>query len=172
MTYSLNTLNADRAQAGPGALARLSQEALLILGAVLLAFWLLALLSYSPHDPAWSTSGSQSDVTNLGGRLGALLADVGYYLLGWSVWWCFFAGLRAWLAVLALRLRSGPSGAVSVGEPMVWWRGPAARRVAFALALIVLLLASGILEWSRLYRLEALLPGTSGGVLGLSLIHI
>ncbi|HEY9096170.1 MAG TPA: DNA translocase FtsK 4TM domain-containing protein, partial [Hydrogenophaga sp.] len=71
MTYSLNTLNADRAQAGPGPLARLSQEALLVLGAVALAFWLLALLSYSPADPAWSTSGSHVDVTNLGGRLGA-----------------------------------------------------------------------------------------------------
>jgi S-DNA-T family DNA segregation ATPase FtsK/SpoIIIE len=166
MTYSLNTLNADRAQAGPGPLARLSQEALLVLGAVLLAFWLLALLSYSPHDPAWSTSGSQSDVTNLGGRLGALLADVGYYLLGWSVWWCFFAGLRAWLSVLALRLRSGPAVAAAVEGPPVWWRGAAVRRVAFVLALVVLLCASGVLEWSRLYRLEALLPGTSGGVLG------
>ncbi|AOW12421.1 cell division protein FtsK [Hydrogenophaga crassostreae] len=166
MTYSLNTLNADRAHAGPGPLARLSQEAMLILGAVLLMFWLLAMVSYSATDPAWSTSGSHSDVSNLGGRLGALLADVGYYLLGWSVWWCFFAGLRAWLAVLALRLRSTPSAVAAIDPPEAWWRGPAARRTAFALALVGLLCASGVLEWSRLYRLEALLPGTSGGVLG------
>jgi DNA segregation ATPase FtsK/SpoIIIE, S-DNA-T family len=166
MTYSLNTLNADRAQAGPGPLARLSQEALLVLGAVVLAFWLLAMLSHSPADPAWSTSGSQSVVTNLGGRLGALLSDVGYYLLGWSVWWCFFAGLRAWLSVLALRLRSGPSVASHKEPTVAWWHRRAARRVGFAAALVGLLCASCVLEWSRLYRLEGLLPGTSGGVLG------
>jgi S-DNA-T family DNA segregation ATPase FtsK/SpoIIIE len=166
MTYSLNTLNADRADAGPGPLARLNQEAFLILGAVALGFWLLALLSYSPADPAWSTTGTQAEVGNWSGRLGALLADGGYFLLGWSVWWCFFAGLRSWLSVLAGRLRSLPSHSAESGGSTAWWRTPVARRAAFALALLVLLCASGVLEWSRLYRLEPHLPGTSGGVLG------
>jgi S-DNA-T family DNA segregation ATPase FtsK/SpoIIIE len=165
MTYSLNTLNADRDNAGPGPLARLGQEAFLILGAVALGFWLLAMLSYSPADPAWSTTGTQQAVVgNWGGRLGAWIADAGYFLLGWSVWWCFFAGLRSWLSVLAGRLRSLPSPRAESGA--AWWRKPSARRAAFVLALLVLLCASGVLEWSRLYRLEPHLPGTSGGVLG------
>ena len=90
-------------------------------------------------------------MTNWGGRLGALLADGGYYLLGWSVWWCFFAGPRAWLSVLAGRLRAQPvalkknkSKAVAA-EPERWWEQAWVRRSGFALALIVLLCASGVL---------------------------
>ena len=37
MTYSLNTLNADRAAQGPSGLARFAQEIGLVLGAALLA---------------------------------------------------------------------------------------------------------------------------------------
>ena len=46
------------------------------------------------------------------------------------------------------------------------WQRPWARRSLFWLALITLMVASTVLEWSRLYRLEALLPGHAGGVLG------
>jgi S-DNA-T family DNA segregation ATPase FtsK/SpoIIIE len=42
----------------------------------------------------------------------------------------------------------------------------AAGRLAFWLGLALLLVASTALEWSRLYRLEPLLPGHGGGVLG------
>ncbi|MBE0587696.1 MAG: DNA translocase FtsK 4TM domain-containing protein, partial [Hydrogenophaga sp.] len=168
MTYSLNTLNADRAQAAPGGVARFTQEIGLVVGAAALAFWLLALLSHSLIDPAWSTTGSRSEVGNWGGQLGALLADASYYLLGWSVWWCFFAGLRAWLSALAGRLRGQEAQAVSRDEhgAVRWWQTPWARRLAYVLALLVLLSASVVLEWSRLYRLEPHLPGTAGGVLG------
>ena len=168
MTYSLNTLNADRAQATPGGVARFTQEIGLVVGAAALAFWLLALLSHSLADPAWSTTGSRAEVGNWGGHLGALLADASYYLLGWSVWWCFFAGLRAWLSALAGRLRGQQPQAVSRDAHGTerWWQTPWARRLAYVLALLVLLSASGVLEWSRLYRLEPHLPGTAGGVLG------
>jgi DNA segregation ATPase FtsK/SpoIIIE, S-DNA-T family len=170
MTYSLNTLNADRDAAAPGGLGRFAQEIALVLGAAALAFWLLALLSYSPADPAWSTTGTQPEVGNWGGRLGALLADGGYYLLGWSVWWCFFAGLRTWLSALAGRLRAQPvplkKGKAPVVEPQRWWERAGVRRAGFVVAMVVLLCASTVLEWSRLYRLEHLLPGASGGVLG------
>ena len=40
-------------------------------------------------------------------RAGALLADGSYYLLGFSVWWCVAAAVRAWLAGLARWLRVG-----------------------------------------------------------------
>ena len=46
------------------------------------------------------------------------------------------------------------------------WQRSWARRSLFWLALIALMATSTVLEWSRLYRLEALLPGHAGGVLG------
>jgi len=172
MTYSLNTLNADRANAPPSGLSRFALEIGLVLGALALAFSLLALLSHSPDDPAWSTTGTLTDPRNWGGRMGALFADAGYYLLGFSVWWCFLAGVRAWLSSLARWLRGQQGGARDGGgttdAPTLWQRFTSARS-AFWLSLVLLLMASAVLEWSRLYRLDGFLPGPAGGVLGQAL---
>ena len=162
MTYSLNTLT-DPGPAGasprPG-LARFAHETALVLGAVALVFWLLALVSYSAGDAAFSTSGAGGPLRNWAGRLGALLADGSYFLLGYSVWWCLAAGLRAWLASLARWMRGGePVPAHPAGR---WLQGYA----SFWLGLALLLSASAGLEWSRLYRLEASLPDHAGGALG------
>lgn len=158
MTYSLNTLTQDApaASAPRAGLARFTHEVALVLGAAGLLFWLLALLSYSPQDPSFSTSGGAVLVANWGGRLGAWLADASYFLLGYSAWWCLAAGLRAWLASLARWMR-GADG-----------RGPhwLHTRWAFWAALAVLLVASTGLEWTRLYRLEDGLPDHAGGALG------
>ena len=165
MTYSLNTLNADRAGQPQVGVSRFAQEIGLVLGAAALAFWLLALLSHSLADPAWSTTGTATEVGNWGGRLGALLADWSYYLFGFSVWWCFLVGVRAWLSALAGWIRGTRADAGDEQDARIWQR-PWARRGLFWLALITLMAASTVLEWSRLYRLEALLPGHAGGVLG------
>lgn len=45
-------------------------------------FLLIALLTYSPHDSAWSSIGSNTEVTNYGGVIGAWFADVALYFLG------------------------------------------------------------------------------------------
>lgn len=166
MTYSLNTLNADRGSAAPAGVSRFAQEIGLVLGAAALAFWLLALLSHSLADPAWSTTGTSTEVSNWGGRLGAMLSDWSYYLLGFSVWWLFLAGVRAWLSTLARWIRGaqGTEDDVVAGDRL--WHRPWARRALFWVALVVLMAASTVLEWSRLYRLEALLPDHAGGVLG------
>jgi len=165
MTYSLNTLNADRAGQPQVGVSRFAQEIGLVLGAAVLAFWLLALLSHSLADPAWSTTGTATEVGNWGGRLGAILADWSYYLFGFSVWWCFLVGVRAWLSALAGWIRGTRADADAEQDLRIWQR-PWVRRSLFWLALVTLMVASTVLEWSRLYRLEALLPGHAGGVLG------
>jgi S-DNA-T family DNA segregation ATPase FtsK/SpoIIIE len=166
MTYSLDTLNArnNQTSAGPGGVKRFAQEVGLILGLLGLVFWFAALLSYSPQDAAWSTSGtvhalgpSSAAALNWGGRLGAWLADASYFLLGFSVWWMLAAGARVWLASLARWLRGEPLSATS---PLH------SSRLKFWLSLLLLLAASTGLEWSRLYRLEARLPDFAGGALG------
>jgi S-DNA-T family DNA segregation ATPase FtsK/SpoIIIE len=165
MTYSLNTLQSSSSAEGqPVRLRamRFAHEITLIAGFVALLFWLMAMLSFTPSDAAWSTSGTGGEIKNWGGRIGAWLADASYFLAGYSVWWCLAAGLRVWLSSLAGWMRGG--GAALPEEPP---RGPFNRsRLAFWIGLILLLCASAVLEWSRLYRLEFRLPGHGGGVLG------
>lgn len=141
---------------------RFAHEITLIAGFVALLFWLLSMLSFTPSDAAWSTSGTGGEIKNWGGRIGAWLADASYFLAGYSVWWCLAAGLRVWLSSLAGWMRGGDA---STGDQAP--RGPFNRsRLAFWFGLILLLCASAMLEWSRLYRLEFRLPGHGGGILG------
>ncbi|CAN5261894.1 DNA translocase FtsK [soil metagenome] len=145
---------------------RFAQEITLILGFAALLFWLLAMLSFTPSDSAWSTSGSGGEVKNWGGRIGAWVADGSYFLAGYSIWWCLAAGARVWLSSLAGWLRGGEAAAAAATVDMTP-RGRFNRsRLAFWLGLLLLLCASAVLEWSRLYRLEFRLPGHGGGVLG------
>ena len=165
MTYSLDTLNARHSSTrdAPGGVRRFAHEVGLMLGLLGLIFWLAALLSYSPQDGAWSTSGN-ADVPgavtaaarNWGGRLGAWMADASYFLVGVSVWWMLAAGLRVWLASLARWLRGESTAAVPLHSS----------RLKFWLALLLLLAISSALEWSRLYRFESRLPDHAGGALG------
>ena len=161
MTYSLDTLNSRNTPTAlpPTGFNRFTQEVGLVLGLVGLVFWLAALLSYSTQDPAWSTSGAAQIVggtglSNLGGRLGAYLADASYFLFGFSAWWLLAAGARLWLATLARWLRGDVHVAAAWGRTTFW------------LGLAVLLTASAGLEWSRLYRFESKLPDHAGGALG------
>ena len=166
MTYSLDTLNSRNHPGGaaPVGIKKFAHEVFLVLGLLGLLLWLGSLLSYSPQDVAWSTSG-QADVRagsaavarNWGGRLGAWLADGSYFLLGFSVWWALAAASRAWLSSLARWLR---------GETVAPDPAALAHRVKFWLSLLLLLVASAGLESSRLYRYEIFLPGHAGGAIG------
>nr|WP_315227547.1 DNA translocase FtsK 4TM domain-containing protein [uncultured Limnohabitans sp.] len=166
MTYSLNTLKNEPRASGadtdhePTGWRRFAQEIALTAGFVFMTFWFLALITHSPLDPAWTTSGAGGTVRNFGGRLGAWLGDMSFFLLGYSVWWCFAAASIAWLAALADRLRDDDEAQ----EEPVGWRYT---RFAFWAGLGLLLISSAGLEWTRLYRFEDRLPGhVSGGVLG------
>jgi len=142
-------------------------ELALLGGFIGLGLWLLALFSYSPQDAAWSTSGGSTAVLNRAGHLGAWVADLGYFLLGFSVWWCVAISIRLWLALLAQRLR-GDADAVLVAPPQALQkRANFWRRLSFWCGIVILLYGSTTLEWTHMYRYEALLPGGhSGGVVG------
>jgi len=163
MTYSLNTLNHDAAHAAPSGLRRFAQEISLVVGAALLLFWLIAMVSHDLSDAAWSTTGAGAARANWGGVVGAWVSDLSYYLFGMSVWWVVLGAGRAWLAALARWLRGG---AAAEADVVPWWQTSARQRVWFWAGLVVLLCASTVLEWGRLHRWDALLPGGAGGVLG------
>ncbi|MET0892802.1 MAG: DNA translocase FtsK 4TM domain-containing protein, partial [Pseudoxanthomonas sp.] len=63
---------------------RLWRDLALIAIAPLLLYLLASLFTYSPDDPSWSQSGSlTAPIHNLGGRVGAWVADMLLYLCGY-----------------------------------------------------------------------------------------
>ncbi|MEN9904079.1 MAG: hypothetical protein RLZZ555_644, partial [Pseudomonadota bacterium] len=163
MTYSLNTLKADRSPRPASGALRFVQDSGLLLAAAGLLFWTLAMLSHKLVDPAWSTSGTAGVVHNWGGRSGALLADLNYLLFGFSAWWLLLAALRAWAAAVRRSLRGEPAPKPDA-EP--GWPQRLLRQLGVWTGFIVLMSASCALEWLWLYRFDSALPYGSGGVLG------
>lgn len=62
---------------------RLSKEGALIAYFLLAIFMLIALISYSPGDPAYMTTGTNSEVSNAVGVSGAMVADILLHLVGY-----------------------------------------------------------------------------------------
>jgi len=130
----------------------LLRESRWILLAACALYFTVALYGYDPADPAWSHSVSGALVTNPGGVLGAYLADLLFYLFGFSAWWCVLYMLqRVWAGYHDLR-------ANSIFSKRTWLVSVA----GFA----ALLLASSALEAIRLYTLNIPLPLAPGGMLG------
>jgi len=146
-------------------------------GSLMLA-WLLALISYSPWDAAFSTAGDGAPLRNWLGFYGASLADISYYFFGFSVWLLFLACVRLWLAALwelthgRLRLPGPSSMTGSAAAQSNAAESPAGAllriwpSLRFHLGLWLMVAGACALEWSRLHRLDADLPGTAGGVFG------
>lgn len=124
---------------------------LLLLSAAWLAVT-LALASRRIDDPGFSTSGAGGPVLNWLGAPGAWVADVLLVLFGFSAWWLVVAGARRLLMAW---------GAVTRREAP-----PPGPRGAYVAGVLLLLLASCALEWTRLYGWEARLPGHAGGIVG------
>jgi DNA segregation ATPase FtsK/SpoIIIE, S-DNA-T family len=163
MTYSLNTLNNTQSSTEPTTSERFTQEIALVLGGLILVLWVLALVSYSSNDPAWSTTGLGSITRNWGGRIGANVADLSYYFFGFSIWWCIAAMASTWFVWFRHWLRHEKTMLNGSEKQAQFWLPT---RIRFWLGLVLLLCVSTAIEWARLYRFEAYLPGHSGGVLG------
>ncbi len=83
---------------------RLLRDIALILIAPLLLYLLASLVTFSPTDPGWSHSGSvTAPLNNVGGRVGAWLADVLLYLTGYVAFLLpVMLGLIAWIALFKM----------------------------------------------------------------------
>ena len=80
---------------GPTRLERSLREAVLLTSAAVTIYLLLALFSYDTTDPGWSSTGVGGSVSNLGGVVGAWVADVVLSLFGYVGFvlpWLIFAG--------------------------------------------------------------------------------
>ena len=138
------------------------RQARVLIGGVMWLLMLIALLTHSPLDAAFSTSGSGDAARNSVGALGAWWSDLLLFLLGFSAWWLMALGLHRWLAALADLLRRGGADTAHATPMRPGWPS-----WVCWLGLVLLLSASTSLEWTRMYHAESQLPGGhAGGVLG------
>ncbi|MBQ9683537.1 MAG: DNA translocase FtsK 4TM domain-containing protein [Neisseriaceae bacterium] len=132
-------------------------DTLWLVSLVLTGYLVLCLLSFTVGDVAWSHSTSTNEVVrNLGGRVGAYLSDISYYLCGFSVWWVVFAA-AVWL-FKSFRARSVRK---NKGRYLRW---------VGILGLLLLIAASSVIEhslWAG--SLKNSLPADAGGLLGRAL---
>jgi DNA segregation ATPase FtsK/SpoIIIE, S-DNA-T family len=128
------------------------QRLRLLLASVAWLAMMLALISRRADDPGFSTSGAGGPVANWLGLPGAWAADVLLVAFGFSAWWL----VLVWGRQLLLAWRGVPRIAPLRFGGAAWSSG----------GLLLLLMASCALEWTRLYGWEARLPGHAGGVLG------
>jgi S-DNA-T family DNA segregation ATPase FtsK/SpoIIIE len=163
MAFPLGSLQGDGTLAGPATGASpgggWGRKALILLGGIGWLLFTLALATHHAGDASFSTSGDGGPARNLVGAAGARIADLALFIFGFSAWWLVPVGLRAWLSSLASLMRREAAPATPPLPPAwVFWCG-----------LAMLLAASSALEWTRLYRWEAQLPGHAGGVIGYTL---
>ena len=124
----------------------------LLLVAVAL-YLILILYGYDRADSAWSHSaGSDVKTHNPGGLVGAWLADLLLYVLGFSAWWLVVLMLqRVWASYRKIRADS------LFAERAIW---------VVSLGFFILLFSSSALEFLRLYTWKVALPLAPGGMLG------
>lgn len=115
-------------------------------------YLLIALFSYSPSDPAWSTSGLNDQTLNSAGVFGAYLADISFSLIGY---WAF--GVPILLAIKAIQMVFERMGDADR------WRELVALR-SLGLALIV---GAGCALASLNQAGASNLPQGAGGIVGL-----
>jgi S-DNA-T family DNA segregation ATPase FtsK/SpoIIIE len=143
----------------PNRLVRLLSEARWIALAFVCLYFVMILLSYNKADPSWSHEVEVAQISNLGGRAGAWLADLMLYIFGFSAWWWCFCCLRlVWKGY-----RSLTNKFVIQSEPDPEHRHEATIRwVGFA----IMFIGSVGIEFHRMQSLAVQLPGRPGGVLG------
>src|SRR5512137_1039493 len=140
-----------------GRLTRLLGEARWIVGALFGLALLAMLITYSKADPSFTHAVAGAKVSNLGGRVGAWVADIALLLFGLSAYLLVF-GLAVWVARGFRVLHRNASGADPLNDELPGW--------AHALGYVLLLAGAVGLEALRLSSVGASLPGTPGGVIG------
>ena len=134
------------------------KEGLFILLIALGLFIFLAFITYHRNDPGWFNTGTGAPIANLGGKWGALLADIFLFLFGYIAYLLPLAvAYSGWLV-----LREPPVQQILTAKQMI-----AIRIIGF---LLTLLAGCGLFSL-HVASNTTFLPGAAGGALG-SLIEV
>lgn len=142
----------------PNRLVTLLTEARWIVLAALCVYLVLILFTFNKLDPGWSRATHVAQIANLGGRVGAWVADLLLYIFGASAWWlCAVLARRVWLDYRRLSVPALEQSA----EPLHRFE-----LLAQMAGFILLIAGSTGIEFLRMYSLKMQLSRTPGGVLG------
>jgi S-DNA-T family DNA segregation ATPase FtsK/SpoIIIE len=143
----------------PNRLVILLTEARWILFAAICVYLILILLTYNKMDPGWSHASVVSKIVNLGGRVGAWVADLLLFIFGLSAWWFNVVLVRlVWSNYRQLnqKMLLDSSEEIPHGyEKFIQMGG-----------FILLLIGSMGIEYLRMHSMKIALPRAPGGVLG------
>lgn len=142
-------------KARPEHVVNLIADALWLMGLAATLYLTISLISFDMGDPSWSRSSPVvEDAANWGGLFGAYIADVGYYLFGWSFWWWIVAACV--MLYKNFRLHTKPALPGSYNH-----------KIAVA-ALFILTVFSPVLEYFVLGgKYSESLPVGAGGMVGI-----
>ncbi|MBC3874788.1 DNA translocase FtsK [Undibacterium flavidum] len=141
----------------PNRLVILLGEVRWMVFAALSICFVLALATYSPLDPGWSRSVGVDRFHNIGGYVGARVADLVLFIFGFSAWWFCFALFRlVWRSYRQLN-----DSAKSTDEEPHFFD-----KIIQISGFVFILIGSMGIESLRLYSLKVALPSVHGGVLG------
>lgn len=142
-------------KARPEHVVNLIADALWLMGLAATLYLTISLISFDMGDPSWSRSSPiVEDAANWGGLFGAYIADVGYYLFGWSFWWWIVAACV--MLYKNFRLHAKPTLPGSYNH-----------KIAVA-ALFILTVFSPVLEYFVLGgKYSESLPVGAGGMVGI-----
>ena len=133
--------------------SNLTSDTLWLFGVVATLYLAIALLTFHMSDPSWSRSVPHLGmVKNFAGLLGAYLADIAYYLFGFSAWW----GIIAASVALYRTFR-----------PLVDAGMPPYKKINAGIGLGLMMIASPVLEaFAFNAHLDKSLPFGAGGLVG------
>lgn len=124
------------------------RESVLLVLVALGAYFMLALLTYDQFDPSWLRTSSNQVASNLGGKVGAWLADLFFFIFGYLAYLApLMVIYSGWL------LYRGGSGTQDYRTLGLRWAG------------FLLTLAAGC-GLATLHFHSGFLQGTAGGILG------
>ncbi|MGZ9060145.1 MAG: DNA translocase FtsK 4TM domain-containing protein, partial [Burkholderiaceae bacterium] len=141
---------------GDDRLGRLLSEAAWIVGAVAAVALFAMLATFSTDDPAFSHTAGAAGIQNIGGRLGAWVADITLLLFGLSAYLLVFG-----LVITVVRGFRKLHRAAN-GDPL----NDDLPAYAHGIGFVVLLFGAVSLETLRFHTVGVALPGSPGGVVG------
>ena len=142
------------------------QEIGLVAAVAVAVFLLLAIVSYSAMDPAWTFAGTNLSVSNWVGQSGAYTADISLFTFGWAAY-LFPAGIAV-AAILLLR----PGRRVERPSAEAWsWAAVRIGGFAAAVASVCVLLSLHVASGGALRAGSGGALGDSVARLGLPLLN-